>query len=154
MLTTPGILRRATVALALAFCASTLTADVLDKQKLLDAQTFWDNRDWDWYKSNIPFFECPDADINTTYYYRWELVTKHLTYGSPNSGYSFTEFIDRPVLVGRIWGDQLPRRTSTLRSPLAARCRSMREIIHATGFAPLAHSRAIIPPGWPMRSGR
>jgi len=55
---------------------------------------------WDWYKSNIPFFECPDADINTTYYYRWELVTKHLTYGSPASGYSFTEFIDRPFWSG------------------------------------------------------
>ena len=73
---------------------------VLDSQKLLDAQKFWDNRDWDWYQKNIPFFECPDADINTTYYYRWELLTKHLTYGSPNSGYSFTEFIDRPFWSG------------------------------------------------------
>jgi len=27
-------------------------------------------------------------------------VTKHLTYGSPNSGYSFTEFIDRPFWSG------------------------------------------------------
>src|ERR1043166_34813 len=71
-------------------------AQVLDKQALLEAQTFWDNRDWDWYKANIPFFDCPDAEINTTYYYRWELVTKHLTYGSPASGYSFTEFIDPP----------------------------------------------------------
>jgi hypothetical protein len=34
----------------------------LDKQRLLDAQTFWDNRDWDWYQANIPFFECPDPD--------------------------------------------------------------------------------------------
>src|SRR5262249_52732837 len=34
------------------------------------------------------------------YYYRWELVTKHLTYGSPDSGYSFTEFIDRPFWSG------------------------------------------------------
>ena len=59
------------------------SADVLDKQKLLDAQTFWDNRDSDWYKTNIPFFECPDSEINTTYYYRWELVTKHLTYARP-----------------------------------------------------------------------
>ena len=75
-------------------------AQVLDKQKMLDRQTFWDNRDWDWYKANIPFFECPDPDIDTTYYYRWELVTKHLTYGSPNSGYSFTEFIDRPFWSG------------------------------------------------------
>ena len=73
---------------------------VLDKQGLLDAQTFWDNRDWDWYKANIPFFECPDADIQTTYYYRWELLTKHLTYGSPDSGYAFTEFIDRPFWSG------------------------------------------------------
>jgi hypothetical protein len=75
-------------------------AQVLDRQKLLDAQTFWDNRDWDWYKTNIPFFECPDADLTTTYYCRWELVTKHLTYGSPDSGYSFTEFIDRPFWSG------------------------------------------------------
>lgn len=75
-------------------------AQVLDKQKLLDAQTFWDNRDWDWYKANIPFFDSPDAEINTTYYYRWELVTKHLTYGSQRTGYVFTEFIDRPFWSG------------------------------------------------------
>jgi hypothetical protein len=75
-------------------------AQVLDRQKLLAAETFWDNRDWDWYKTQIPFFECPDADITTTYYYRWELVTKHLTYGSPATGYTFTEFIDRPFWSG------------------------------------------------------
>ncbi|HKB36506.1 MAG TPA: glycosyl hydrolase family 65 protein, partial [Gemmataceae bacterium] len=80
--------------------AAPASAQVLDKQKLLEAQSFWDNRDWDWYADNIPFFECPDADITTTYYYRWEVVTKHLTYGSPNSGYSFTEFIDRPFWSG------------------------------------------------------
>jgi hypothetical protein len=77
-----------------------LRGDVLDKQQQLDRQTFWDNRDWDWYAENIPFFDCPDADLVTTYYYRWELLTKHLTYGSPNSGYSFTEFIDRPFWSG------------------------------------------------------
>jgi hypothetical protein len=85
---------------ALLALAGAAPAQVLDRQKLLDAQTFWDNRDWDWYKANIPFFECPDPDIQTTYYYRWELVTKHLTYGSPDSGYSFTEFIDRPFWSG------------------------------------------------------
>ena len=89
----------ATVAL---FClsVSSLLSAVIDKDKALAAQTFWDNRDFDWYKTNIPFFDCPDADIVTTYYYRWELVTKHLTYGSPASGYSFTEFIDRPFWSG------------------------------------------------------
>lgn len=79
---------------------------MLDKQQQLDTQTFWDNRDWDWYVEHIPFFECPDADLTTTYYYRWELLTKHLTYGSLNSGYAFTEFIDRPFWSGTY--DQLP----------------------------------------------
>lgn len=75
-------------------------AAVIDKQAALDAQTFWDNRDAAWFKANIPFFECPDAELVTTWYYRWELITKHITYGSPNSGYSFTEFTDRPFWSG------------------------------------------------------
>jgi hypothetical protein len=75
-------------------------AQGFDKQRWLEAQTFWDNRDWEWYKNNIPFFECPDAELTTTYYYRWELITKHLTYGSPNTGYCCTEFIDRPFWSG------------------------------------------------------
>ncbi len=83
----------------LADASSDATA-VLDQQAQLEAQIFWDNRDWDWYRQNIPFFECPDAEITTTYYYRWELTTKHLTYGSPTSGYSYTEFIDRPFWSG------------------------------------------------------
>ena len=73
---------------------------LLDTQTLLSQESFWDNRDWNWYNSNIPFFECPDRELQTTWYYRWELITKHLTYGSPNSGYSFTEFIDRPFWSG------------------------------------------------------
>ena len=86
--------------MALAGSLAALPAGVLDKQKALEAQTFWDNRDWEWYKENIPFFECPDEDMVTTYYYRWQLITKHTTYGSPNSGYSFTEFTDRPFWSG------------------------------------------------------
>jgi Trehalase len=73
---------------------------VLDEQAVLSRQSWWDNRDFTWYKKHIPFFESPDADIDATYYYRWELVTKHLTYGSQQSGYSFTEFIDRPFWSG------------------------------------------------------
>src|SRR5437879_5895106 len=96
-----GSMRRTLcTALFVGLTTAPLSAQVLDKQKLLDAQTFWDNRDWDWYKANIPFFGCPASDITTTYYYRWELLTKHLTYGSPNSGYSLTEFIDRPFWSG------------------------------------------------------
>jgi len=86
--------------IALSTLLGAASAGVLDKQKALETQTFWDNRDWDWYKANIPFFECPDEELVTTYYYRWELITKHMTYGSPNSGYSFTEFTDRPFWSG------------------------------------------------------
>lgn len=75
-------------------------AAVIDQERALAAQTFWDNRDTAWFRANIPFFECPDAELVTTWYYRWELVTKHLTYGSPNTGYVFTEFTDRPFWSG------------------------------------------------------
>ncbi|HJP56786.1 MAG TPA: discoidin domain-containing protein [Gemmatimonadales bacterium] len=73
---------------------------LLDHRALLAREGWWDNRDWDWYVGNIPFFDSPDSAINTTYYYRWELLTKHLTYGSPATGYTFTEFIDRPFWSG------------------------------------------------------
>ncbi len=73
---------------------------VLNPESELAAQSFWDNRDFDWYRNNVPFFDCPDAKLKTTFYYRWELLTKHLTYGSPRDGYTFTEFIDRPFWSG------------------------------------------------------
>ena len=107
---------------------------MLDKQKLLDRETFWDNRDWDWYKANIPFFECPDADIQTTYYYRWELLTKHLTYGSPNTGYSFTEFIDRPFWSGAYGAISARPGTSSTR-PAGCATRGTPATTPATGSA-------------------
>ncbi|MBM4004121.1 MAG: carbohydrate-binding protein [Planctomycetes bacterium] len=88
------------IAVGLFGSALPLFGQVLNKQEQLQRQTFWDNRDWRWYREQIPFFECPDAEITTTWYYRWELLTKHLTYGSPNTGYVFTEFIDRPFWSG------------------------------------------------------
>ena len=94
------------IGLALAVCvALTATAleangQVLDKHALLARQTWWDNRDFEWFAARVPAFESPDTAIDATYYYRWELITKHLTYGAPESGYTFTEFIDRPFWSG------------------------------------------------------
>ena len=59
-----------------------------------------ENQDFDWYKANVPFLETPDKEIDATYYYRWELVTRHICYGSPNSGYLLTEFANRPFWSG------------------------------------------------------
>src|SRR5947209_4706038 len=43
------------LASVISLCSTRAAAEVLDKQKQLDAQTFWDNRDSDWYRANIPF---------------------------------------------------------------------------------------------------
>jgi hypothetical protein len=84
------------------FCivAACSTDPILDRRELLERQQWWDNQDWEWYEAKIPFFESPNPEIDATYYYRWEVVTKHLVYGSPETGYTLTEFIDRPFWSG------------------------------------------------------
>ena len=56
---------------AAGFVPPSVHAQVLDKKSKLESESFWDNRDFEWYSNNIPFFECSDRDITTTYYYRW-----------------------------------------------------------------------------------
>lgn len=73
---------------------------ILDARAILERQAFLVNRDFDWYAANVPVFDSPDTAIDATYWYRWELVTRHLTYGSPATGYTFTEFLDRPFWSG------------------------------------------------------
>ena len=46
---------------------------------------------WSWMKSNIPFFACPDPDIELTYYYRWWAYRKHIE--STPVGFVLTEFL-------------------------------------------------------------
>ena len=60
-----------------------------------DVAGFIHNADaWDWMKSNIPFFSCPDPDIELTYYYRWWAFRKHIE--KTPAGYILTEFL-KPV---------------------------------------------------------
>ena len=49
---------------------------------------------WAWMKSNIPFFSCPDPDIELTYYYRWWAYRKHIE--NTPEGFVLTEFL-KPV---------------------------------------------------------
>ncbi len=92
--------RGTALALVAALGCGTAQTRLIDRQATFARFGWWDNRDWDWYEANIPFFESPDAAIDAAYYYRWELITKHLTYGSPATGYVFTEFLDRPFWSG------------------------------------------------------
>ena len=105
-----ALMRSLTAALLVALipCGAVAHGQVLDKRALLARQTWWDNRDFDWFATRIPAFESPDSAIDATYYYRWELVTKHLTYGSPETGYTFTEFIDRPFWAGEFGAISCP----------------------------------------------
>ncbi len=49
---------------------------------------------WEWMKENIPFFACPDRDVEQIYYYRWWVLRKHIK--QTPGGFILTEFI-RPV---------------------------------------------------------
>lgn len=67
-----------------------------------------DNLDDDWFVANVPLLDTPEEAIDAAYLYRWEVLTKHLVYGSPEVGYTFTEFIDRPFWSGAYGGISCP----------------------------------------------
>src|ERR1017187_1443881 len=46
---------------------------------------------WDWLRKNIPFFECPDREVEEIYYFRWWSFRKHLV--QTTNGVVFTEFL-------------------------------------------------------------
>ena len=53
-----------------------------------------DARAWDWMKANIPFFACPEREIEQLYYYRWWAFRKHIE--ETPAGLIVTEFL-KPV---------------------------------------------------------
>src|SRR2546430_2591874 len=46
---------------------------------------------WDWLRQNVPFFECPDREVEEIYYFRWWSFRKHLV--STPKGFVITEFL-------------------------------------------------------------
>jgi len=46
---------------------------------------------WDWLQKEIPFFECPDREVEEMYYYRWWSFRKHLV--KTPGGFVITEFL-------------------------------------------------------------
>ncbi|UCG46569.1 MAG: hypothetical protein JSU94_13805 [Phycisphaerales bacterium] len=47
---------------------------------------------WEWIRTNVPFFECPDKSFEQIYYFRWWTFRKHLK--KTPDGFVFTEFLD------------------------------------------------------------
>ena len=48
-------------------------------------------KSWEWLRENIPFFECPDREIEEIYYFRWWSFRKHLKHTT--NGFVLTEFL-------------------------------------------------------------
>jgi hypothetical protein len=58
------------------------------------------NRDaWGFLKENIPFFECPDRDLEEIYYFRWWTYRKHIK--ETPEGHVITEFLPQVGWSGK-----------------------------------------------------
>jgi len=51
-------------------------------------------RAWEWILANVPLFNCPDVQLEQTYYFRWWTYRKHIR--SSPQGFVLTEFL-KPV---------------------------------------------------------
>jgi hypothetical protein len=46
---------------------------------------------WNWLQKEIPFFECPDREVEEMYYFRWWSFRKHIV--QTTNGFVITEFL-------------------------------------------------------------
>jgi len=53
----------------------------------------------DFLQKNIPLFDCPDIDIERTYYFRWWTYRKHVN--KTEDGYVITEFLPKVPWAGK-----------------------------------------------------
>ena len=54
---------------------------------------------WDFLKENIPLFECPDQELEKTYYFRWWTYRKHIR--QTPDGIVITEFLPDVPWAGK-----------------------------------------------------
>lgn len=62
---------------------------------------------WDWLQKNVPRFECPDAAVEETYWFRWWALRKQLRLDSGSGRHVFGEFITRARPVSSALGHHL-----------------------------------------------
>lgn len=60
---------------------------------------------WNWLQKEIPFFECPDREVEEIYYFRWWTFRKH--FEQTTNGFVFSEFLTRPTPVSSALGHQI-----------------------------------------------
>ncbi len=65
----------------------------------LYAQYVTNERAWEFLRGRIPLFECPDKDIERTYYFRWWTYRKHIK--ETPDGFVITEFLPAVGWAGK-----------------------------------------------------
>ncbi len=65
----------------------------------LYAQHVSNDQAWDFLKANIPLLECPDKDVERTYYFRWWTYRKHIK--KTSDGFVITEFLPQVPWAGK-----------------------------------------------------
>ena len=58
-----------------------------------------DSASWAFFKHNIPRFDCPDKELELTYYFRWWTFRKHIK--NTADGYVITEFLPQVNWSGK-----------------------------------------------------
>jgi hypothetical protein len=66
-----------------------------------------DAQAWGWMQENVPLFECPDALVEETYWFRWWALRKQLRRDAASGRFVFGEFINRPRPVSSALGHHL-----------------------------------------------
>ncbi|MCR5433696.1 MAG: hypothetical protein K6F20_04800, partial [Bacteroidaceae bacterium] len=62
-------------------------------------QTFPNDKAADFLKANIPLFQCPDKELERTYYFRWWTYRKHVR--QTPDGFVITEFLPNVGWAGK-----------------------------------------------------
>jgi Trehalase len=57
---------------------------------------------WSWLQREIPFFECPDKEVEEIYYFRWWSFRKHIE--QTTNGFVITEFLTKPQPISSALG--------------------------------------------------
>lgn len=63
------------------------------------SQAFPNTQAWEFLAANIPLFECPDKELELTYYFRWWTFRKHLK--QTPDGWVITEFLPAVPWAGK-----------------------------------------------------
>jgi len=71
----------------------------IENDEELYIQHILNEKAWEFLKANIPLFECPDKDLERTYYFRWWTYRKHIKH-TPD-GFVVTEFLPKVGWSGK-----------------------------------------------------